>query len=608
MLVQTGVSCKWTNDSQRLLLEHFDVIHDSPSQVYHSALPQCPSSSWLHKYFTAESLQVVKMVKGPAEWGTWSRTVVLDHSPETLVCWNNTIAVGLSSGKIRFLSAITGSQLAVLSNHVSSVRSLAFSSDGTFLVSGSSDTIVILWDVQTGGVVRFFCGHTNCVDSVSISMDYTTIASGSMDGTIRLWNIWTGACDCIINRHNNVNSVSFSPTNPRLLISASGNSSVEQWDIKGCKIGSTYEGYYTAFSLDGSYFISWGKDVATVRNSDSLVVVAELQVPRDSLTCCCFSPDSKFVAGGAGYAMYVWDITGSFPYLIKTLLHHTNKVTSITFSSFLTTASRDGDGSISFWQIGIPTTDPVATDIVSTPPTLTRIRSVSLQTRDGIAITSDEAGQMKTWDITTGLCKETFQTPAKGNWRDAQLIEGGLVIVWWEVEKIHIWDAKKEELAKTVTTSLSKVEGLRISGDGSKVFCLSENLILAWSIWTGDIVGKVVLERKVYLDPLYADGSRIWVSFWGSSVQGWDFGTPSPSPIPLSIISLSRPRLDLIDGHIWWCVGLKKIKDTTIGEEVFRLSRRYGAPCKVQWDGWYLVAGYRSGEVLILDFNHMLLH
>ena len=24
-----------------------------------------------------------------------------------------------------------------------------------------------------------------------------------------------------------------------------------------------------------------------------------------------------------------------------------------------------------------------------------------------------------------------------------------------------------------------------------------------------------------------------------------------------------------------------------------------------QWDGQYLVAGYESGEVLILDFNHM---
>src|SRR6266478_7501761 len=92
--IQTGVPCKWTNDSQRFLLEWFDAIHDSPSQIYHSALPLCPPSSWLHKYYSAEFLQEVKVVRGLlAEWGMCSRTVVLDNPPWSLACWNNTIEV-----------------------------------------------------------------------------------------------------------------------------------------------------------------------------------------------------------------------------------------------------------------------------------------------------------------------------------------------------------------------------------------------------------------------------------------------------------------------------------------------------------------------------------
>jgi WD40 repeat protein len=55
---------------------------------------------------------------------------------------------------------------------------LAFSSDGTSLVSGSDDCTVKLWDVQTGGTVKTFFGHTELVLSVSISADYTIIASG----------------------------------------------------------------------------------------------------------------------------------------------------------------------------------------------------------------------------------------------------------------------------------------------------------------------------------------------------------------------------------------------------------------------------------------------
>ena len=50
-----------------------------------------------------------------------------------------------------------------------------------------------------------------------------------------------------------------------------------------------------------------------------------------------------------------------------------------------------------------------------------------------------------------------------------------------------------------------------------------------------------------------------------------------------------------------------KIKDTVTGRVVFQLVGRYASPKGgVHWDGQYLVAGYESGEVLILDFNHNL--
>ena len=55
-----------------------------------------------------------------------------------------------------------------------------------------------------------------------------------------------------------------------------------------------------------------------------------------------------------------------------------------------------------------------------------------------------------------------------------------------------------------------------------------------------------------------------------------------------------------------WYEGPSLIKDTVTGNEVFQLFGKYASPYKVQWDGQYLVACYRSGELLILDFNQML--
>ena len=78
MVIQTGLSCKWTNDSQRFLLEHFDMISGSPSHIYYSALPLSPPSSWLKNSYSVELKQAVKVVKGPrAGWGACSRTVSL---------------------------------------------------------------------------------------------------------------------------------------------------------------------------------------------------------------------------------------------------------------------------------------------------------------------------------------------------------------------------------------------------------------------------------------------------------------------------------------------------------------------------------------------------
>ena len=541
------------------------------------------------------------MVKGIlADWGTCSRTVSLNSTPLSLAHWKDTIAVGLSHGDITILNMVTGSQMAVLFGHTDQVGALAFSLDGTFLVSGGYDRTVKLWDVQTGGVVKTFHGHTRVVCSVSISPDCTTIASGSLDNTIHLWHIQIGERFCIINGHDTrVNSINFSPTNPQLLISASQDHTVRQWDVNGCQIGPSYEGNGVAFSIDGTLFVSWRGRVTRVQNSNSGAVVAELQVSSDDFECCCFSPNGKFVAGSAGCTIYIWDITGSDPHLVETLIGHTLRITSLTFPSSLVSASYDR--TVKFWKIGTQSMDPAAADTISTPSTPSSILSVSLQARDGIAISSDSARVVKIWDILTGLCKASFQSPAEPyTWKDAKLIEGRLIVVWYMGNKIHIWDAVKGEFFQMVDPPGSGLSGLRISDDGSKVFCLIGRSIQTWSMWTGEVVGRVELGDDPYLDPLCGDGSRIWVCFKDSPTQGWDFGTSDSFPTQLSNTLPDRPHLDFIDGTRW-STGPSVIKDALTGREVFQLVGRYAKPTEVRWDGQYLLAGYRSGEVLILD-------
>ena len=535
----------------------------------------------------------MKVVKGlQAEWGVCYRTVTLDHFLRVITCWEDIIAVGLVSGSIITLDGVTGSQTAILSGHTDIVGALAFFPDGISLVSGSSDMAIKLWDVQTGGVVKTFYGHTHLVVSVSVSAACTIIASGSMDKTIRLWHIQTEECYCVIEQQEMLKSVSFSPRDPQHLISVSGGK-VWQWNINSHQINHTHNGSYGSFSLDGAQFALCQGEAVVVQNSDSGAIVAKFYVADSETTHCCFSPDSKLIAVAAGYTVYIWDITSLDPNPIETLVGHTSRIASLVFSSASSLVSISGK-SVMFWQIGAMPTGPALTNAWPIPIASASIKSITLQPENGIAISSDVDGVIRIWDILAGHCKASFQTPAKGHfWSDARLVDDRLIFVWYVDKNIHILDVKKG-VHQTVDAMWDIIHDIMLSGDGSRVFCLRWGSIKAWSVQTGEVVDMVDFDSTFFGRFLTVDSSRVWVH------------SHKPPGIlsPWSLWMSNIPLLQSNDTKLW-DIGQSWITDTVTGRVVFQLAGRFVHPICSQWDGQYLVTGYESGEVLILDFNQI---
>ena len=77
----------------------------------------------------------------------------------------------------------------MLNGHTGSVWSVAFSSDSIYIVSGSSDNSVRVWDALSGVELKVFTGHTVHVLSVAFSSDSTHIVSGSLDRCVRVWDL-----------------------------------------------------------------------------------------------------------------------------------------------------------------------------------------------------------------------------------------------------------------------------------------------------------------------------------------------------------------------------------------------------------------------------------
>ena len=178
------------------------------------------------------------------------------------------IAVG-RHGEVELRSAESFSVARKLTGHRGNVNSLAFTGDGTKLVSVSGETGVAgeakLWNVADGALIRSFEGHRDALYSVALSPDGKTLATGSYDQTIKLWDAATGAERKTLTGHNGaVFSLSFRPDG-KVLASASLDRTVKLWNVEsGARLDtlsqSLKELYAVTFSPDGKRLAAGGVD------------------------------------------------------------------------------------------------------------------------------------------------------------------------------------------------------------------------------------------------------------------------------------------------------------------------------------------------------------
>lgn len=131
-----------------------------------------------------------------ARTGSCLKTVIDDKKPAVSFSMfspnGKFILVATLDDSLKLCNFATGKFLKVYSGHVNRVYCIqsAFSvTNGKYIVSGSEDNCVYIWDLQGRNILQKLEGHTDAVISVSCHPTENKIVSGGLDNdrTVRLW-------------------------------------------------------------------------------------------------------------------------------------------------------------------------------------------------------------------------------------------------------------------------------------------------------------------------------------------------------------------------------------------------------------------------------------
>jgi len=495
------------------------------------------------------------------------------------------------------------------SGHTGDVLSVAFSSDGTKLLTGSRDKTARLWDVGTGSQIRAFQGHEDSVDAVALSPDGTKVLTGSQDKTARLWDAETGQEIERFERHTRgVSTVAFSPDGTAYLTGStdgtvllmrpgrepasfphSGMVSSVAFSPDGTKILTTsLDGTTRIWDLGDSAQVSAAtpevesatagnsepeteKGVAeseTIRShgtpSSNVVAFSSLRGPSGEsifglgeLLSAVYSPDGKYIATCGGLGAFLWDVQSNR--LIRAFLGHTQEVYSVDFSpdgTKIVTGSDDKTARI--W-------DTETGDLIRTFAGHTKGVRAAVFSPDGKRVVTGSWDTAKLWDSETGVEIRTLSGPESGVSDVAFSPDGKKILAGGTDNTARIWDAETGSEIRTFTGHGDQVRSVAFSPDGTKVLTGSrDQAAKIWDAETGSEIRTFVGHTKdVYSVAISPDGKKILTGGRGNMPTLWDadsgtqirtFGEPGSTAISVAF-SPDGTRVLAAGGdmnaHVW---------------------------------------------------------
>jgi WD40 repeat protein/uncharacterized caspase-like protein len=459
-------------------------------------------------------------------------------------------------------------ELVAQTGHTDSVNSVAISSNGKTLVSGSSDKSIKVWDLSSGKLVRSLRGHTDDVNSVCFSTDGKTIASGSRDKSIKIWDLESGKQIFALTGHrDSVTSVAFFPDG-KTLASGSWDKSIKIWDLASKRVIKNLTGH-----TDGIMSISIAPNGKTLASgsADKSIRLWNLQsqkvsrrlIHSNAVTSVAFAPDGKKLASGTvesnghgDMTLKIWEVSSGKQ--LSTFSGHNSSIRSVAFSpDSKTLASGSDDESIKLWDVAsakflrtlaghkVPILSLAFSPDGKSLAAGSAYKSITIWNSKsgkelcrltgvanlGNAITMSADGttialggeEIITWNLDTG---KVIRAQSGGTVSAIALSPDGKTLAAgsWNKSRINIWDLVSKRFVCSLSGHENLVTSLDFSSDGKTLVSGSwDRTIKLWDISSGKSIrsmnGHKGCVSAVKISP---DGTHILSGSWDESLKIWD--------------------------------------------------------------------------------------
>ena len=307
------------------------------------------------------------------------KKINININPELLKSWN-TPKVTTLEGHTRPVNCVAVSSI------INIPATLLDIIGKRYIISGSRDNTIKIWDLSTFKLVTTLEGHTSWVRSVAASGIINTtdefekqyIISGSDDKTIKIWNFSTFELVETLEGHNPIMSIAISGIinttdkfGKQYIISGLRDGIIKIWDLSTFELAATLKMNliykFNSVTVSGKYIISGsGDETITIWDLSTFELVTTLEGHTHSVSSVVVSGNTNFpdnigkqyiISGSWDNTIKIWNLS-TFE-LITTLEGHTSYVNSVTISSIFNATNKFGkqyiisgsdDETIKIWE------------------------------------------------------------------------------------------------------------------------------------------------------------------------------------------------------------------------------------------------------------------